>query len=129
MVADYMRRVIFAPYRKGAGPRFELTLWESKPDPRRARCMPGELIRYTLRQIEAGKAPVTIFAGFDYGCAPSHSIDGDASVEGLMSFLTLRPGDTDAEYFENYTDAQRTFCDAHAEALSFENLCRFGEKE
>jgi len=48
----------------------------------------------------------------------STAIDSDASIGALLGFLTLRPGDTDAEYFENYTDRQREFCDTDAEALS-----------
>jgi len=45
-----------------------------------------------------------------------------------MSFLTLRPGDTDDEYFAAYTEAQRAYCGQHAEALHCEVLARFGEE-
>jgi hypothetical protein len=51
--------------------------------------------------------------------------DSDETVRGLMGFLTLRPGDTDDEYFENYTKAQRRYCDMHAEDLSCEVEARF----
>jgi hypothetical protein len=39
--------------------------------------------------------------------------------------LILRPGDTDADYFADYTDGQRAFCAAHAEALACEVYSRF----
>ncbi len=42
-----------------------------------------------------------------------------------MGFLTLRPGDTDPDYFEDYTPEQHAYCDAHAEALSCEVSARF----
>jgi hypothetical protein len=47
-----------------------------------------------------------------------NGIDSDESVRALLSFLTLRPGDTDAEYFENYTQEQLDFANEHAEMLS-----------
>src|SRR5215467_12574331 len=59
-----------------------------------------------------------IFEGEDFACSPLHSIDSDAAVAGLLSFLSLRPGDTDAEYFESYTPAQLEWADARGEYLS-----------
>ena len=59
-----------------------------------------------------------LFAGDDFGCSPLHAIDSDECLRALLSFLTLRPGDTDAEYFAHYTPAQRAFADGDAEALS-----------
>jgi len=38
----------------------------------------------------------------------------------LLCFLTLQPGDTDAEYFDAYTDAQIDWRDTYAEDLSAE---------
>lgn len=58
----------------------------------------------------------TIFEGMDYsvpGC-----IDDDASLRGLLGFLTLRPGDVDSEFFDDYTAAQVEWRDEHAEHLS-----------
>jgi hypothetical protein len=56
-----------------------------------------------------------------------HADDSDATIASLMTFLTLRPGDTDAEYFESYTPAQLDYCSHHAEALNCEVMHRFGE--
>ena len=42
-----------------------------------------------------------------------------------MGFLTLRKGDTDAEYFENYSQEQTEFSEAHAESLGCEVYNRF----
>lgn len=55
------------------------------------------------------------------------AIDGIGTVRSLLSFLTLRPGDTDAEYFERYTPEQRAFCEEYAESLACEASVRFGD--
>lgn len=120
--ANILRRVRFTPYRKGAGPRFTLTTWDTN----RTGYGGKYLVGYRLTMREGNGRPVVLFSGEDFGCAPSHAIDSDAAVEGIMSFLTLRPGDTDAEYFADYTPAQLDYCSAHAEALSCNVSDRFG---
>lgn len=72
------------------------------------------IIGYTF----TSPAGVVLFEGADFAGSPMHSDDSDACVRSLLCFLTLRPGDTDPEYFENYTDQQRAFCDSDAEELS-----------
>ena len=61
----------------------------------------------------------TVFEGEDFGCSPLHSIDSDECLRGILAFLTLRPGDTDAEYFKSYTQEQQIFAECHAEELSY----------
>ncbi len=51
-----------------------------------------------------------IFEGADYGCSPMHAIDSDGAVAGLLAFLSLKPGDTDSEYFEDYSPEQMAWC-------------------
>jgi hypothetical protein len=117
------RVVRFAPYRKGAGPTFTLTLWDGNY----GRFDSGqEKTRYRLTMTEAGKTTV-LFEGHDFGRAPSDASDSDGAVKGIMGFLTLRPGDTDADYFAEYTPEQLAFAQSHAEALSMEVVARFGE--
>lgn len=53
-----------------------------------------------------------IFAGADY-CTHSDA-ESDESVRGLLGFLTLKPGDTDSEYFEKYTPRQVEFTESGA---------------
>jgi hypothetical protein len=45
------------------------------------------------------------------------SIDGDACLCGVMGFITLRPGDTDKEYFDGYTVEQMEWVEQEAEQL------------
>lgn len=63
-----------------------------------------------------GEAPV--FEGTDFHCSPLHAVDADETVRAVMTFLTLRPGDTDAEYFDGYSAEQLEFADVHAEQLA-----------
>ena len=51
-----------------------------------------------------------IFEGADFRCSPLHAVDSLATVYSLLSFLTLKPGDTDAEYFDTYTPTQMLWC-------------------
>lgn len=51
-----------------------------------------------------------IFSGSDYFCSPLHPIEGLHSIVGLLFFLTLRPGDTDQDYFYHYTRHQLEWC-------------------
>ena len=47
-----------------------------------------------------------VFTGEDFSGSPMHADDSDATVASLLSFLSLKPGDTDREYFDSYTPAQ-----------------------
>lgn len=119
---EILRTIILAPYAKGNGPRFTLQTRDTgRFDGTHST------LAYTLSMKLPGKPRTVIFEGADYG-VPSHQcIDSDDAVRGLLVFLTLRPGDTDSEYFEGYTDAQRAFCEEHAEALAMASYDRFGE--
>lgn len=121
MSLDIVRRCRFTPFGKGNGPTFSLTLW----DPNRRDEHGKHILGYRLTMRELRKRPVVLFTGEDFHCAPGDAIDSDAAVEAIMSFLTLRPGDTDAEHFDGYTDAQRDYCGRWAETLSCDVQARF----
>lgn len=122
MARDILRTIILSPYAAGMGPRFTLQTYDT------GRCNgTHSTIGYVLSMKAPGKPRTVIFEGEDYGVPSCESIDSDDALRGLLVFLTLRPGDTDAEYFEDYTDAQRDYCDAHAEALAMASYDRFGE--
>ena len=162
---DVIRRCRFAPYRKGMGPVFNLTVWDvhgticgktrlgylltmrgvcGHPETAKVTCgrchrswcddcypAPAAMCQW----CNGGHAtkwglPIvtTIFEGEDFGCSPLHASDSDDTIAAIMSFLTMRPGDTDAEFFERYSTAQHEFCEQHAEALACHVLDRFGDK-
>jgi hypothetical protein len=78
-----------------------------------------ELLTYDKHRTRDGRTLVgyvfsdpsgaVLFAGEDFRPSPMHADDSDATLRGLLGFLTLRPGDTDREYFADYTPAQRAF--------------------
>ncbi len=59
-----------------------------------------------------------VFEGDDFAGSPLHADDSDATVASLLGFLSLRPGDTDADYFADYTPAQLAWCQSRGEELS-----------
>jgi hypothetical protein len=58
-----------------------------------------------------------IFEGRDFGPSPMHAIDGIETVISLLGFLSLQKGDTDAEYFTDYTKEQMELSENHGEEL------------
>lgn len=53
--------------------------------------------------------------------------ESDRAQAAAMGWLTLRPGDTDDEYFESYTPEQLVYAIAYAESLSCLASDRFGD--
>ena len=50
--------------------------------------------------------------------------DSDECLATLLVFLTLRPGDTDADYFDGYTERQRDWTQDYAcESLACDVSC------
>jgi hypothetical protein len=63
-----------------------------------------------------------IFDDHDFSGSPMHADDSDETIRSLLGFLTLRKGDTDAEYFDRYTERQLEFAANEAEALGLWSL-------
>jgi hypothetical protein len=63
-----------------------------------------------------------IFSGDDFYPSPAHVYDGDEAVAGLLGFLALKPGDTDREYLDAYTQRQLDWVADRAEALALAAL-------
>lgn len=108
---DTIRTVKLSPYLKGMGPTFTLRIGDPVYSTGRDK------LSYTLTMHDSGESTV-IFEGSDFGPSPLHAWDSNDTVYALLGFLTLRPGDTDAEYFEGYTAEQTLFAQEHAEVLS-----------
>ena len=106
---------------------FRLDTWDSG----RVDHMGKFILRYEL--IDTSDAPPefstgagmsgprswgVVFAGEDFACSPMDAIDSDKTMASILGFLSLKPGDTDADYFDDYTDKQRAWMDWRAEELS-----------
>jgi hypothetical protein len=123
---NLLRVCLFRPYLKGRGPAFVLTMWATNETGNRGQTR----IAYCLTQVTPDARRdeplmLNLFEGQDFCGSPMHADDSDETVECLIGFLTLRPGDTDSEYFDKYTPEQAAFCDAYAEDLSVAVLDRF----
>jgi len=68
-----------------------------------------EMIGYAFYHVSEDDP---IFVGEDCGVSPMHAIDSDDALRGLLGFLTLRRGDTDPDYFANYTPRQIAFAES-----------------
>lgn len=119
---------------KGCGPTFTLATWDPNRKGFGGKWIVGyRLTMHTTYWTSPPMRPVktvhtVLFEGEDFGCSPMHAVDSDQAIEGIMSFLTLRLGDTDREYFAQYTPEQLDFCSQHAEALAAEVERRFNKK-
>ena len=101
-----------------AGRAFELKLYETDRTDRHGQ----PYLAYEL----TGPEGELIFSGEDFRPSPLSAIDSDSTLRALLGFLTLRPGDTDADYFEGYTERQMRFVDEDAENLCLYALADFG---
>jgi hypothetical protein len=107
---ELLRHVIFGP----VGCEYELKLYDT------GECF-GKYGAFAKSRLayEFGKVgQFALFKGDDFGCSPQYAINSDQALRSLIGFLTLRQGDTDAEYFEEYTPAQLNFIGTDAEELS-----------
>jgi len=93
---------------------FRLVMWDTGRTDKRGQSYIG----YEFYD----RAGNTLFSGEDFAGSPMHADDADETVKSLLGFLTLRPGDTDAEYFENYTEEQMDFAQTDAEVLQMYTL-------
>ena len=65
---------------------------------------------------------ILIFSGDDFRPSPCHADDSIETFLSLLSFLSLQKGDTDDEYFDEYTPAQLEWRDESAEDLALARL-------
>lgn len=63
-----------------------------------------------------------VFSGSDLGCSPLNTPESKENAVALLSFLTLRKGDTDEDYFDGYTPEQLAWIDTD----DCEDLSMFG---
>lgn len=75
-----------------------------------------DLIAYQLYDSDWHDNPV--FEGNDFHSPNGYSME--ESALSLLGFLTLKEGDTDSEYFEQYTPEQIKWRDERAEQMQIE---------
>jgi hypothetical protein len=93
-----------------ADDHFRVELYECRP----ATGNPGQrdYLGYQFFDYAYEGGPPLLFIGDDYSPAPSIRHTTDAAVFGLLAFLSLQQGDTDAEYFSKYSPRQLAWRDS-----------------
>ncbi len=89
---------------------YTLQTWDTQRSDR----MGKTILRYEFKAPDG----TVLFEGSDFACSPMICVDSDDCLRSLLGFLTLKPGDTDRDYFDNYTPAQMAFAEGPAESLS-----------
>lgn len=74
---------------------------------------------------EVKQGSEVIFPAGQLRCALHGCSDGIEAKELVMSLVAMRPGDTDADYFADYTPEQLEWVTAHGEALGMEREHRY----
>jgi hypothetical protein len=116
MSMEIIRQVEMQPLRDGAV--YRLTLWDTGRQDWRGQSKLGYRFERCGDDADGGVDGWIIFEGEDFAGSPMHADDSDETLAALLGFLTLRKGDTDAEYFENYTETQLAWAQSYdAEVL------------
>ncbi|CAB4126571.1 hypothetical protein UFOVP75_12 [uncultured Caudovirales phage] len=99
-----------------AGKRATVTAWEGP--------MQGH---HTRVDVEVKYDGAVIFPrGFTYVGIPGHaSLDGIFARKCVLSLVGMKPGDTDREFFDSYSEAQLAFVKAHGEEISMVREMRY----
>lgn len=63
------------------------------------------------------------------GVPSNTTTDGIAARELVLSLVSMRPGDTDEEYFGDYTEEQLSWVNRYAEELSMVREMRYCDPE
>jgi len=66
----------------------------------------------TLGYRFSGPSGRVLFQGQDYHVPGHHALDSNETVQGLLGWFVLKPGDTDDEYFKDYTPEQLEFAES-----------------
>jgi len=93
----------------------EITVWDYSGD---FLCAIGKpvvreefgLSRYDLSYDFYYKGKL-LFSGNSFSPSPLHSCDTKEALADIVGWLSLKPGDTDAEYFDDYTEEQLRFAE------------------
>jgi hypothetical protein len=75
------------------------------------------ILAYEFFDEEAGKEPV--FHGKDFHCSLLHGKESDKMLAAILGLLSVQPGDTDKEHFDEYSERQLEWCQRRGEELAW----------
>ncbi len=86
----------------------------------------------TRIDVEVKQGGNVIFRRGDTWCGtPAYggmSLDGKEAKELVLSLVAMKPGDTDAEYFENYTNEQIEWAEKYGDYLCSVGMERYSKE-
>lgn len=68
-----------------------------------------------------------IFTNMVGSFSPCHACDGDDAKRHVLSHLAMKPGDTDKEFFEDYSPEQLDFVNAYGEEITMLSWDRYSQ--
>lgn len=74
---------------------------------------------------EVKHGSTVVFPKGQLTCALHAASDGIQARELVMSLVAMKPGDTDRDYFADYTPAQLEWCERFGEPLDMERMYRY----
>ncbi len=69
----------------------------------------------------------TIFDPDHFAIGMPGCVDDDSAKASVLGWMSVKPGDTDAEFFDDFTPEQLEFVEHYGEELSLVRELRFGE--
>lgn len=75
--------------------------------------------------VEVRQGGKIIFPKGSLYCAQHGASDGIEARENTLSLVAIKPGDTDEEYFSDYTPEQLAWCEKYGEELSMMRELRY----
>ena len=113
--------------RLGDGKTLAVTAWDDAPSnsPYHRRID----VRATVLWTEDGKrCSATPFKRGDTWCGVSGGCTDSQEAKALvLGLLAMRPGDTDPDYFSDYTPDQLAFANDYSDDITCEQMRRYGE--
>ncbi len=119
---ELLRRFRFRPYRKGMGPTFTIEVFDAN----REDFDTGHRRMSTRLTMHVGRKRQVIFEDFSTAVNRWTCVDSKRALKHAAQGPCIEPGDTDSEFFEDYTPEQLDFATSHGEALECAIFDRFG---
>ncbi len=106
------------------GCRVTIRAFEGPHDGRNHTTLFCELWKGSIRR---GARPLFNREQFTVGIPGHQTIDGDYAKAAVLSLFALKPGDTDSDFFADYSEAQLSFVECHGEEIAMIQFDRYGE--
>lgn len=106
---------------------FELKVWDLN-EPMGSHHKLAYRFNHVKKSRETGKKYTTcLFYTEAFGCPMSQAVDSNETTLSILQFITMRPGDVENDYFEEYNENQLEFVDMFAEEINFRAMQKFSK--